>query len=655
MDYLIRKQGWQTRSWAVCLTLILCSCRSTVQNTPRTPIKETADQVLSSSIPATHTPSPPPTRTVTITPSPEALKEEQADLFAVLEPSLTTADCLAAGVPEIACTGVSTNEEWVPVIREFGGIPMALVPAGCYTMGSTAEQIEQYLTMMDLPDLYKDERPAHPQCFQEPFWIDVYEVTNGFYGSYGFWRDNDQPRESVTWFEANTYCTTRGGRLPSEAEWEYAARGPDNLIYPWGNPFDGSRLNFCDANCQDPGSDPSIDDGYAFTAPVGSYPAGVSWVGAFDMAGNVWEWVSTSLQPYPYYPDDGREVNPEQLDSTSTMAVRGGGRLDPDYVVRTTNRNERMAHYFDPRFGLRCARAFDSEYDGETAAQARPEMVMEPPGDPELGDTWIRPFDGAVMIYVPGGTFQMGASQDPSSGGDFNKNPEHPVRVDGFWIDKHLVDNKQFTEFLYFQGNLIDNGVTWYDDESEYSLFVNWGDFLKPYLGFEDYPVMDISWYGAQAYCEWVGGRLLTEAEWEYAARGPENRIYPWGNEFDCTRGNFSEGKDDEEPGYSFGESGCDEFELTSPVDAHPQGASWVGVLDLAGNVWDWVADWGATPYPAGLQVNPTGPESGTNKIARGGAWDNYGWEVRTTLRGEFPPTERSPAIGFRCAYPAAP
>ena len=655
MDYLISKQSWQTTSWAVCLSLILCSCRSTVQNTPRTPIKETVDQVVSSSMPATNTSNPPPTLTETTTPSPEILKEEQADLFAVLELSFTAADCLAAGVPEIACTGVSTNEEWVPVIREFGGIPMALVPAGCYTMGSTADQIEQYLTMMDLPDLYKDEQPAHPQCFQEPFWIDIYEVTNGFYGSYGFWRDNDQPRESVTWFEANTYCTTRGGSLPSEAEWEYAARGPDNLIYPWGNTFDGSLLNFCDANCQNPGSETSIDDGYAFTAPAGSYPAGVSWVGAFDLAGNVWEWVSSSLQPYPYHPDDEREVNPDQLGARSTMTLRGGGRLDPDYVVRTTNRNERMAHYFDPRFGLRCARAFDPESDGETTAQARPEMVMEPPVDPELGDTWIRPFDGAVMIYVPGGSFQMGANQDPSSSGDFNENPEHPVQVDGFWIDKHLVDHKQFTEFLYFQGNLIDHGVTWYDDESEYSLFENRVEFLKPYLGFEDYPVMDISWYGAQAYCEWVGGRLLTEAEWEYAARGPENRIYPWGNEFDCTRGNFSEGADDEEPGYSSGESGCDGFELTSPVDAHPQGASWVGVLDLAGNVWDWVADWGATPYPTGLQVNPTGPESGANKIARGGSWNDYGWGVHATLRGEYPPTYRSPAIGFRCAYPAAP
>jgi formylglycine-generating enzyme required for sulfatase activity len=519
-------------------------------------------------------------------------------------------------------------------------------------MGSTPEQIEQYLTMMDVPAFYQDEQPAHTQCIQEPFWIDVYEVTNGFYGSYGIWNENDLPRESVTWFEANAYCNNRSTHLPSEVEWEFAARGPDNLIYPWGNTFDGNLLNYCDANCNNPGSDPTHNDGYATAAPVGSYPGGASWVGALDMAGNVWEWISTSLQPYPYHPDDGREMSPEESDPTITMMLRGGGRLDPDYVVRSAQRNERKAHFYDSRFGLRCARLFDPESDGQIAAEEPPEMIMEPPSSADLGDTWTRPFDGAIMVFVPGGSFQMGSTTDQAESPGLNEHPEHPVHVDSFWIDKYQIDNKQFAEFLYLQGNQLEDGNTWYDSESDYNLLNKLSDFFKPYLGFEHHPAINVSWYGAQAYCDSIGGRLLTEAEWEYAASGPENRVYPWGNEYDCTRGNFNDWVDEES---DTDQGGCDGFEYTSPAGAFPEGASWVGVLDLAGNVRDWVADWGISPYTAGLQTNPTGPESGTMKIVRGGSWDSFSWGVRTTMREEYYPSERSPTIGFRCAYPAEP
>ena len=234
---------------------------------------------------------------------------------------------------------------------------MALVPAGCFTMGTTETQLDYALTLLDRAGFYRDEQPAHQQCFSEPFWIDLYEVTNEYYGSSGWWRRHDHPRESLTWFEADAYCKARGARLPTEAEWEYAARGPDNLVYPWGNTFDGTRLNFCDLNCTVPGADPSFDDGYQTTAPVGSFPAGASWVGALDMSGNVWEWVNSLLEDYPYTPVDGREVDAEQ-DSTSLRMVRGGARLDPSYVVRSANRNERMPTDSTAVYGLRCARSF---------------------------------------------------------------------------------------------------------------------------------------------------------------------------------------------------------------------------------------------------------------------------------------------------------
>ena len=573
-----------------------------------------------------------------------------------MEATFPVAVCQEAGLPEIACTGVSANDEWMPVIREFDGVPMALVPAGCFTMGSTDEQIEYYLTLLDRRGLYRDEQPAHQQCFSEPFWIDVYEVTNEQYGSPGWWKGEDQPRESVTWFEADAYCRARGARLPTEVEWEYAARGPDNLIYPWGNTFDGTRLNYCDRNCTYPGADASVDDGYRTTAPVGSYPEGASWVGALDMSGNVWEWIGGILRPYPYDSSDGREVGVEQ-DSTSLRMVRGGARLDPAYVVRATNRNQRMPTDWTALYGLRCARSFDPVLTGESTLPSITADAADLPTEASLGEVWIRPTDEAAMVFVPGGTFQMGTGQVGRTDASWAEFPEHPVTVDSFWIDKSEVSNRQYAEFLDVRGNQEEGGVTWLEIDSEFCLIELVGDVYQPKDGYANHPVVDVSWYGAQAFCAWAGGRLPTEAEWEYAASGPENWIYPWGNEYDCTRGNFYDWPEDvSPPAYLVpGERGCDGFELTSPVDAFPAGASWVGALDMAGNVWDWVADWGVSFYPTGLQVNPTGPEMGTNKVVRGGSWNNHHNGIRTTMRGDYRPINRSYYIGFRCVIAAEP
>ena len=126
----------------------------------------------------------------------------------------------------------------------------------------------------------------------------------------------DHPVVLVSWTDADAYCSWAGGTLPSEAQWEYAARGPDNLLYPWGKLFAvaGSHANFCDQNCPLDWKEEGIDDGFAQTAPVGSYEDGASWVGALDLAGNVWEWVNdwygesyynTSSQDNPSGPDSG--------------------------------------------------------------------------------------------------------------------------------------------------------------------------------------------------------------------------------------------------------------------------------------------------------------------------------------------------------------
>lgn len=176
---------------------------------------------------------------------------------------------------QLAMTPMLHNAAWTPYEKDFDGIPMVLVPAGCFMMGSTTND---------------DEQPVHEQCFDQAFWIDKYEVTNEQYSSLGcetYSSEPNQARNCVTWFDAKAFCESRSARLPTEKEWEYAARGPDNLMYSWGNEWDENKAVWRgNANNQ--------------TAPVGTYPAGKSWVGAMDMSGNLWEWVSALYQVYEY-------------------------------------------------------------------------------------------------------------------------------------------------------------------------------------------------------------------------------------------------------------------------------------------------------------------------------------------------------------------
>jgi len=131
-----------------------------------------------------------------------------------------------------------------------------------------------------------------------------------------------------------------------------------------------------------------------------------------------------------------------------------------------------------------------------------------------------------------------------------------------------------------------------------------------------DRPVVMVTWHGAAAYCEWAGGRLPTEAEWEYVARGPEGNLYPWGNTLpDCNLANF---------GTCIG--------VPVNVGSRPAGASWCGALDMAGNVWEWVAD-RFGPYSDLAQKNPIGPDSGDVPVLRGGGWHSPHWELRAAYR----------------------
>jgi formylglycine-generating enzyme required for sulfatase activity len=206
---------------------------------------------------------------------------------------------------------------------------MALVPPACFIMGNDQGR--------------RDERPAHEICLDSAFWIGVTEVTNAQYGSDGPFPGANRPRSNVTWVEARDFCVGRGMRLPSEAEWELAARGPDSLLYPWGSELIEDNLVF-DRNSGNQ------------TAEVGSKPDGVSWVGALDMSGNVLEWTSTIYESYPYDPRDGRE---DPLDLTSQRVQRSGWGSYIDLGASTPIRFRAAPDARDWFVGFRCARDFE--------------------------------------------------------------------------------------------------------------------------------------------------------------------------------------------------------------------------------------------------------------------------------------------------------
>jgi formylglycine-generating enzyme required for sulfatase activity len=242
------------------------------------------------------------------------------------------------------------------------------VPSGEFIMGSDA--IEAKITL--------EGGRAYPEIpvntvYLDGYWIDKYEVTNGQYalcveaGScqapyspssethyyyYGYPEFSNYPVLWVNWYMARNYCEWAGRRLPTEAEWEKAARGTDGQEYPWGNePLTGERANFCDINCERTIANPVYNDGYADVAPVGSYPMGASPYGALDMSGNVWEWTGSLIMPYPYDPTDGRE----NLDANGERVWRGGPWSNGTWWMRSSVRYRSIPTYWWVNLGFRCA------------------------------------------------------------------------------------------------------------------------------------------------------------------------------------------------------------------------------------------------------------------------------------------------------------
>jgi eukaryotic-like serine/threonine-protein kinase len=298
----------------------------------------------------TNTQAAPPTKTETKIPQP-------TDTATPVPPSPT---------PEGLAQDITQN-----------GVSMILIPAGSFEMGADADEAlsecqELYETFTDYTcerSWFDDEEPQHTVNL-DGFYIDQYEVTNAQYEgcvdvgecdpperSDSYTRDNyygnskydDYPVINVSWLDADDYCAWRGARLPTEAEWEKAARGGlDGKLYPWGDTFDGDRVNFCDSNCELDWANPEYDDGYNDTASVGIYaPNGY---GLYDMAGNVWEWVSNWYDVYP-----GGDPNASDYYGQEKRALRGGSWFNDGIFLRVASRGRYAPSNANFNLGFRCA------------------------------------------------------------------------------------------------------------------------------------------------------------------------------------------------------------------------------------------------------------------------------------------------------------
>jgi formylglycine-generating enzyme required for sulfatase activity len=297
--------------------------------------------------------------------------------------------------------------------------------------------------------------------------------------------------------------------------------------------------------------------------------------------------------------------------------LRGGSWNDDAGGCRSANRGNIAATNRDINIGFRCSLTIAGPLD----AQAKPSEVgggnaysnakpWERQGT-KAGEEIVGP-DGGKMVWVPAGEFTMGSAKGE---GRDDEHPAHQVRIaKGFWLGKCDVTNAQFRKFCASAKH----------------------PFPTASAEGGNHPVVSVTWAEARLYCRKQGMALPTEAQWEYAARGPEGREYPWGNEWDSKKCCNDENQD--WTGHAF------------RVGSFPEGASWCGALDMAGNVWQWCEDWYSDKYYANSSdTDPPGPDTGLCRVLRGGSWSKDADGCRSAHRGNNDPSTRDGNYGFRC------
>jgi len=587
------------------------------------------------------------------------------------------------------------------------GMEMVYVAAAGGLLGTSDAEIDAWLRKhpSDKREWFRDEQPQY-RVNLPGYWMGRTEVTNAQYRRFvqatghrapEHWKRGQIPSGLeglpvvfVDWEDAYAYCDWAGGRLPSELEWERAARGADRRVFPWGSEWDSKRCrNFelitgrkyatGDEWASAIGSWVRLHDAVREgPAAVGAYGAGASPYGCLDMAGNVCEWCAEWYEENAYQRYARGDLKPPG--SGTSRVLRGGSWGDggPTFFLCAI----RIRSHSDNRnysIGFRCARsagaaplavapgaqlptAVPRSRDGSAPtpsasvlpaqpltagspprsptqerpaerASPRPELnpsavvwrTSEPPANPQAADVWVNPRDEMAMVYVPPGEFILGTSdaqveawlrQDREAKREWydTERPPCRVRLNGCWVARTPVTNAQYRRFVEATGHGApkhwrEGGVAW---------------------GPDDFPVVNVSWEDANAYCEWAAGRLPTELEWEKAARGTDGRTFPWGEEWDSTRCYSLEALTGRRYS-SMTEWFVGQVAWTkthgpiadfTAVGSYPRGASPYGCLDMTGSVEQWCADWyDPKAYQRYAKGDVTAPGTGKDRVLRGGLW----------------------------------
>ncbi|MGB0909905.1 MAG: formylglycine-generating enzyme family protein [Nitrospirales bacterium] len=241
--------------------------------------------------------------------------------------------------------------------------------------------------------------------------------------------------------------------------------------------------------------------------------------------------------------------------------------------------------------------------------------------------------DKAPMVFVPEGIFPMGVPSAARDGG-VDERPTHDVFLDAFYIDKYELTNGRYLQFVIETGHRTPHHPT---DPTKGI----WQGNIMP-ESIIDLPVINVDWFDAEAYCTWAGKRLPTEAEWEKAAKGPNEWRFPWGD------------MEPTDKHLNYNQVTWRGEATLVPVGIYEAGKSPYGAYDMAGNVWEWVADWyDSQYYSKSPERNPKGPQTGGYKVLRSSGWQGETPQARIFTRIMSKPLDRNHSTGFRCAKDA--